>query len=127
MPKYLMLIFEDEAAYGAAATTSELDPSAPVFNEVMAMHTDFATTIEKSGAKILGGEALQPVSTATFLRKTRTADVTAVDNPAPDLKEVLGGYYLVEAADDAEARRLAEQCPAPAGYIEVRPIWNIPM
>ena len=47
-----------------------------------------------------------------------------VDNPAPDLKEVLGGYYLVEADDDEHARRIAERCPAPFGYIEVRPIWD---
>ena len=52
--------------------------------------------------------------------------MTVVDNPAPDLKEVLGGYYLIEAADDAQARRIAERCPAPYGYIEVRPIWEIP-
>ena len=55
----------------------------------------------------------------------RTAS-TVVDNPAPDLKEVLGGYYLIEAADDEHARRIAERCPAPYGYIEVRPIWEIP-
>ena len=40
---------------------------------------------------------------------------------------MLGGYYLIEAADDAQARELAEQCPAPAGYIELRPVWDIPM
>src|SRR5919107_1556085 len=66
MPKYLMMIVEDEAPY---------------FED------------EAAGAKILGGEALQPRATATFLRGTRTADVRAVDNPAPDLKEVVGGYY----------------------------------
>ena len=66
------------------------------------------------------------MSTATFLRGTRTDDVTVVDNPAPDLKEILGGYYLIEADDDEHARRIAERCPAPFGYIEVRPIWDIP-
>jgi hypothetical protein len=121
MPKYLMLIVEDEAAFEG------IEAGSPKFNEVMEMHRDFTATVEKSGAKILGGEALLPVSTATFLRKTRTADVAAVDNPAPDLKEVLGGYYLIEAADDTQARQLAEQCPAPDGYIELRPIWDIPM
>ena len=120
MPKYLMLIVEDEAAFDG------IEPGSPKFNEVMEMHRDFSATVEKSGAKILGGEALLPVATATFLRNTRTSDVAAVDNPAPDLKEVLGGYYLIEAADDAQARELAEQCPAPDGYIELRPIWDIP-
>jgi hypothetical protein len=121
MPKYLMLIVEDEAEFEGG-----FEAGSPKFNEVMQMHHDFSTMVEKSGAKILGGEALQPLATATFLRNTRTSGVTVVDNPAPDVKEVLGGYYLIEAADDAQARALAEQCPAPAGYIELRPIWDIP-
>ena len=121
MPKYLMLIVEDEAEFEGG-----FEAGSPKFNEVMQMHQDFSLAVEKSDAKILGGEALQPIATATFLRKTQTADVTTVDNPAPDLKEVLGGYYLIEAADDVEARRLAEQCPAPSGYIELRPVWDIP-
>ena len=50
--------------------------------------------------------------------------MTVVDNPGPDVKEVLGGYYLIEADDDDHARRIAERCPAPFGYIEVRPIWE---
>jgi hypothetical protein len=122
MPKYLMLIVEDEAEFEGG-----FEAGSPKFNEVMQMHQDFSATVEKAGAKILGGEALQPLATATFLRKTRTSGVTVVDNPAPDVKEVLGGYYLIEAADDAQARQLAEQCPAPGGYIELRPVWEIPM
>jgi hypothetical protein len=122
MPKYLMLIVEDEAEFEGG-----FEAGSPKFNEVMQMHQDFSATVEKSGAKIVGGEALQPLATATFLRNTRTSGVTVVDNPAPDVKEVLGGYYLIEAADDAQARELAEQCPAPAGYIELRPVWEIPM
>jgi hypothetical protein len=122
MPKYLMLIVEDEAEFEGG-----FEAGSPKFNEVMQMHQDFSATVEKSGAKIVGGEALQPLATATFLRNTRTSEVTVVDNPAPDVKEVLGGYYLIEAADDAQARQLAEQCPAPGGYIELRPVWEIPM
>lgn len=116
MPKYLMSIVEAEAAYSDASATD--------FDAVMKMHNDFSASVTAAGAKILGSEALQPTSTATFLRNTRTSDVAVVDNPAPDLKEVLGGYYLVEAADDAQALELAKLCPAPAGYIELRPIWE---
>jgi hypothetical protein len=116
MPKYLLLIVEDQSAFQSAGQAS--------FDDVMAAHMAFATELEQLGGKSLGGEALQPAATATFLRGTRTDSVTAVDNPAPDLKETLGGYYLIEADDDATARRIAERCPAPYGYIEVRPIWD---
>ncbi len=37
---------------------------------------------------------------------------------------MVGGYYLVEAADDAAALELAKRCPAGFGYIELRPIWE---
>lgn len=113
MPKYLMSIIAEEQAYGPAD-----------YNEVMQMHADFAASVTKAGGEVLGGEALQPTATATFLRKTRTDDVTVVDNPAPDVKEVLGGYYLISAKDDAQALEFAKLCPAPAGYIELRPVWE---
>ena len=118
MPKYLLLIVEEEAAYEASGEAQ--------FNEIMEAHASFTREMSELGAKSLGGEALLPTSTATYLRGTRTAGVAAVDNPSPDLKEVLGGYYLIEADDEAHARRVAERCPAPYGYIEVRPIWEIP-
>lgn len=116
MPKYLFGIFEREGAYTEGGDAD--------FDAIMAAHGEFSASVAAAGAKVLGGEALQPTSTATFLRGTRTDAVTTVDNPLPELKEVLGGYYLVEAADDAQALELAKLCPAPYGYIEVRPIWE---
>jgi hypothetical protein len=116
MPKYLLLIHEDESAFAAGGQAS--------FDSVMEAHMSFAKEVDELGGKSLGGEALQPAATATFLRGTRTAGVAAVDNPGPDVKETLGGYYLVEATDDEHARKIAERCPAQFGYIEVRPIWD---
>ena len=116
MPKYFFGIVENEAAY-ATAGEAEL-------GSVMAAHEDFAAAVAAAGAKILSGEALQPSSTASYLRGTRTAEVSLIDNPLPEVKEVFGGYYLVEAADDEAALELAKLCPAPFGYIEIRPIWD---
>ena len=118
MPKYLLLIVGSEAEYEEAGEAE--------FNAVMEAHTAFSKELVELGGTNLGGEALQPVATATFLRGTRSDAVTVVDNPAPDLKEILGGYYLIEAADDDTARRIAERCPAGTGYIEMRPVWEIP-
>jgi hypothetical protein len=116
MPKYLMLIVERESAYAEAGEAG--------FAESMAQHNAFAEEVAAAGATILGGEALQPTATATYLRGTRTSDVHTIDNPLPELKEVVGGYYLVEAADDAAALELAKRCPAGFGYVELRPIWE---
>ncbi len=116
MPKYMMLIVEDESAY-AQATEAQM-------GEVMAMHGEFAKAVADAGASMVGGEALQPRPTATYLRGTRTPEVAVVDNPLPDVKEAVGGFYVIEAADDATARTLAEQCPAPYGFVELRPVWE---
>jgi hypothetical protein len=116
MAKYLLLIVEAEEAYASAGEA--------VLNEVMEAHNAFAAEVAETGATLLGGEALQPTPTATYLRGTRTADVHTVDNPLPELKEVIGGYYLIEAADDAAAVDLAKRCPAGFGYVELRPIWE---
>lgn len=117
MPKYFLSIIEDQGGYEAAGAAS--------LDDIMTAHRDFATAVRESGAVIESGEALQPISTATFLRGTRTAGVSAVDNPLPEAKEVVGGYYLLEAPDDAVALQLAKLCPAPFGYIELRPIWDL--
>ncbi|SDP21605.1 Uncharacterized conserved protein [Nakamurella panacisegetis] len=116
MPKYFLSIVEDPAAYAEAGTAD--------FDAVMKAHNDFGQSVKDAGATVLSGEALQPTSTATFLRGTRTDAVTAVDNPLPEVKEVIGGYYLIEAPDDATALELAKLCPAPFGYVEMRPIWE---
>ena len=120
MPKYTMLIMENEAPYADQADDSTM------FRDIMEMHQQFSMAVIDSGATILGGEALQPIPTATFLRGTRSDAVTVVDNPSPDVKEALGGFYVIEARDDAHALELAKLCPAPHGYIAVRPVWDIP-
>ena len=84
-------------------------------------HTKFA---ENNGSKVLGGNALQSVTTATTLRPDGSGGFTATDGPFVETKEALGGYYLVEAADLDEAIELAKQVPvaAPSAGLEVRPI-----
>jgi hypothetical protein len=84
-----------------------------------------------AGAKagvIRGGEALHPVDTATTITVAGDAggDVVVTDGPYAEAKEVLGGFYLIEAADLDEAIRWAAQIPAAwRGKVELRPV--VPM
>ena len=117
MPKYFLGLAETEESYA--------ENGAAEFDEVMAAHRSFSAAVEAAGCTVVSGEALQPSSTATFLRGTRTAGVHRTDNPLPEVKEVFGGYYVIEAPDDETALKLAEQCPAPFGYVELRPVWDI--
>ena len=81
--------------------------------------TDFA---EKNGAAILGGNALQPASTATSVRPDGNGGFAVTDGPFVETKEALGGYYLVEADDLDAAVEMAQQIPTAEGGVEVRPI-----
>jgi hypothetical protein len=70
-----------------------------------------------------GAVQLQPAETATCVRVTGGRTLLT-DGPFADTKEVLGGVYLVEAANLDEAIELAERIPAArlGGAVEVRPV-----
>jgi hypothetical protein len=111
MGQYLILIYEDEAAY-ATATPDDFEAS-------MIAHNRFAEQIGELGAKMVGGSALQPTSTATTIR----SDVVT-DGPFVETKEALGGYYLIEAKDLDQALAVGKLCPAGHGGVEVRPVME---
>jgi len=108
MSEYLILIYEP-------ASGQDITPE--VWQQAMQAHGRFAEQVVEMGAKILGGNALEPVSTATSIR----GDVVT-DGPFVETKEVLGGYYLIEATDLDQALAVAKLCPAPQGGVEVRPV-----
>jgi hypothetical protein len=109
MAQYLILIYEDEHAYENA------DPG--VYQKVMDAHNRFAEQVGEVGGTLVGGNALQAVSTATSIR----GDVVT-DGPFVETKEVLGGYYLIEARDLDHALEIGKLCPAFFGGVEVRPV-----
>ena len=83
----------------------------------------FSSDIRESG-HYLGGNALQPVSTATTIR-VRNGKLATTDGPFAETKEQLGGYYLIEARDLNDAIQVASKIPsARIGSIEVRPIME---
>lgn len=78
---------------------------------------------------MLGGAALQPVTTATTLRQQPGAgagELLVTDGPFADTKEVFGGFYLFEAENLDQATEMAARIPALrlGGAIEVRPLMG---
>ena len=51
------------------------------------------------------------------------------DGPFADTKEVLGGYYILDASDLDEALEWAQRIPAIrlGGAVELRPLVEIPV
>jgi hypothetical protein len=113
MAEYLVLIYEDESNYETA--TPE------ILGKVMAEHEAFGA---KHKGALRGGNALQPTSAATSIRRDATSNVSVTDGAFAETKEALGGYYLIEAADLDEALRIAKDVPANFGGVEVRPIMT---
>ena len=62
---------------------------------------------------------------STVLRADGAA-VAALDGPYTESKDVVGGYYLIEAAADADAVAIARRCPhlANGGSVEIRRAAN---
>jgi hypothetical protein len=55
--------------------------------------------------------------------RVRRGNVSVTDGPFVETKEQIGGFFLIEAADTAEAIRIAAGWPsAHLASIEVRPI-----
>jgi hypothetical protein len=72
---------------------------------------------------VTGGAQLQPVDTATTVRVQDRQTLTT-DGPFAATKEVLGGYYLLEADDIDSALEVAARIPAArmGGAVEIRPV-----
>jgi hypothetical protein len=109
MSQYLILIYEDENGYATA--------SPQVYQEVMDAHNRFAAQVGELGGTLEGGNALRDSGSATSIR----GDVVT-DGPFVETKEVLGGYYLIDAKDLDHALEIAKLCPARFGGVEVRPV-----
>ncbi len=111
--QYLALIHTDEEAW-AALSKSEL-------GAVMEQYTAFSREGAKAGV-IQGGSELAPSTTATTVR-IRDNETLVTDGPFAELKEALGGYFVLECETIDESCRWAARIPgAASGAIEVRPI-----
>jgi hypothetical protein len=74
-----------------------------------------------------GGKQLSPSSTAVTVRRGGANltggsgdEVSVTDGPYAEAAEVLGGYYVIDAADLDEAIALAKALPE--GIVEIRPL-----
>ncbi len=112
--RYLLMIHNDEKAMEAA-------PQEAV-GRMMAAYAAYTTAMKEGGVWI-GGDRLRPTTTATVVR-VKDGKPQVLNGPYAEIKEQLGGYYMIEAADLDAAIAWAARCPGAAtGAIEVRPIW----
>ncbi|MDQ2748326.1 MAG: YciI family protein [Pseudonocardiales bacterium] len=114
MAKYVALIYGDEQKWAQAS---------PQWNQANGeAHRKF---IAAAGAAVISANELEPTAKSITVRADSAGRQRTTDGPFLETKEVLGGYYVFEAADMAEAVTLASQIPeasAPFSGVEVRAI-----
>jgi hypothetical protein len=110
--KYMLLIYSTEAREEFDALAEEEQNA--IFAEYMAIQDE---------PDVLGGDQLEPTDSATTVRVANGETLTT-DGPFSETKEVLGGYYMLEADNLDRALEVAARIPAArmGGAIEVRPL-----
>ena len=89
-------------------------------NDLNARHLAFNESLRASG-HFVDAMALEPSRSAARLR-VRSGKPSVVDGPFTEAKELVAGYYLIDAPDMNEALAIASRIPsAPLGTIEVWP------
>ena len=111
MNKYMLILFDNEEAY---VEMSEEDMQ----NEI-ALHTEW---IQQLGDAFESGEALNKQS-----KSIRGKAKIVTDGPYIESKELVGGYYILNANSFEEATELAMGCPVLklGGSLEIREIMKM--
>lgn len=110
--KYMILI------YGSEDSWANVSPER--IGEIMGAYNAYTDKLAAAGV-LISGDELDVVAKAKSVRGEGGANV--VDGPFVDTKESLGGYYMIECADEAEALKWAKLCPVTmhGGGVELRP------
>jgi hypothetical protein len=116
--RYIMLIYSQE---DESATPEELATVAAAHRSVME---------ETSRRGIFrAADPLQSSATATTVR-IHNGELLVTDGPFVESKEQLAGYYILDCENLDEAlawaAKIPTACHGATGYIEVRPIREIP-
>ena len=111
--RYAMLIYSVETPW------DQVSPEQ--MQEVMDAYNAFGAEAREKGV-MLGGEALQTTDQAKTVR-VQDGKTLITNGPFAETKEVLGGFYLFECTNEAEALEWAAKIPgAKWGCVEVRPL-----
>ena len=114
--KYMMLIHQGTTPVPGTDPWENLSD-----DEKGAVYAAYKALNETPG--VTPGHGLQPPETATTVRVQDGRTLTT-DGPFAEIKEAIGGYFLLEADDLDAAIEIAARVPAASmgGGVEVRPI-----
>ena len=115
MTQYMLLLHQ--------APNYNMDLPREKMMEVVKRYYTWSTTMREKG-KLVGGEKLAAGGVRHI--KVKDGKPMASDGPYAEAKDVIGGYFVIEAKDAAEAETIARDCPhltlAATNWVEIRPI-----
>jgi hypothetical protein len=115
--QYMALIYADEEAWSGFSE----EQRETAYDQYRA----FGRDAEAAGV-LAGGNELGASRDATTVR-VRNDETLVTDGPYAEVKEALGGFYLLECDSLDEALRWAARIPgAQHGSVEVRPVYVDP-
>jgi hypothetical protein len=97
----------------------EWNPSA----EAVAEMSRYNEELRKAGM-LLSLDGLRPPSDGGFVT-FEDGEATITDGPFAEAKEVVGGYWLIQARSKEEALEWASRCPGENCRIEVRRVFEM--
>lgn len=100
MPRFMLLAYESPVAF------TELSPEEA--QAVLQRYIDWTERL-RAGGHLLNNNKLKDGEGRAVRREG--SEVVVRDGPYAETKEVIGGYWLIEAPDYAGAVALARDCP----------------
>ena len=125
--KYVILIHANPDPWGHPTSRYTAEGRALPAEHHDEMDRQFEALLEELSAsgEFVTAEALADPASSTLYGWSPEGHL-ATDGPYAEAKEILGGFYLVEAADLDEAIRWAARIPAAwRGKVEVRPVFDM--
>ena len=90
---------------------------------ILEAHDAFGRALDAENRQV-SSFRLRPPGEAKTLRFAGPDRRDVTDGPFTETKEVMGGYYVIEASSMDEAIGWARRLPLAYGSIEVRPVWE---
>jgi hypothetical protein len=118
--RFVMLMYPGPEAETEKSPVPDGPEGQKLLNDMMAFNQRLV-----DAGMMLGGEGLKPTRHGARVKFAGGGKTAVVDGPFTETKEVLGGYWIIEASSLAEAIGWARQAPCPAGeFIEIRQVWS---
>jgi hypothetical protein len=115
MSQYMLLLHQ--------APNYNMDLPREKMMEMTKRYMAWADGLRQKG-KLAGGEKLANGGVRHI--KLKDGKPVASDGPYAEAKDVIGGYFVIEVKDAAEAEAIAKDCPhlglAATNWVEIRPI-----